>query len=82
MSIRYVISKGFSKIWLEEDSMNIINNLCGTHPLSWNVDQLIKDMVIMLQSCEETRVSHIYQEGKSLGDYFSNFVVCLSDFRL
>lgn len=60
--------------------MNIINYLHGTHPLSWNMDYLIKDMVIMLQSCDETCISHVYQEGNSLVYYFSNLVVSLSEF--
>lgn len=80
ISVRYAINKGYSKLWVEGDSM-IINYLCGTHPLSWNVDHLIKDMIIMLQSCNESHVSHVYREGKSLADCFSNEAVNLNEFR-
>lgn len=62
--------------------MNVTNYLNGVHPPSWNVDQLIKDTVIMLQTCVETRISHVYQEGNSLVDCFTNVVVNLSKFRL
>lgn len=78
---KYAINKGYSKLWVEGDSMNIINYLCGTHPPSWNVDHLIKDTIIMLQSCDETWVSHVYREGNSLADFFANEAVTLNEFR-
>lgn len=36
---------------------------------------------MMLRSCEETCVTHIYREGNSLVDLFTNEAIRINDFK-
>lgn len=71
-------SKGYRKVWLEGDSLNIINNLKKSYVPSLSVDSLIMDVIEILNSFDEFYISHIVREGNGLVDFFANFGVSSS----
>lgn len=67
--------KGYKKVWLEGDSLNIINNLKNCVTPSWTIESLIRDSIDILKSFEQYYISHILREGNSLVDIFANIGV-------
>lgn len=52
--------KGYKKVWLEGDSLNIINNLKKYLAPSWGIESIILDAIEILNSFDEYYISHIF----------------------
>lgn len=48
LDVKTAKDKGLFKIWIESDSLNIINLLKGLFPLSWTIKSIIKDYLEIL----------------------------------
>lgn len=68
-------SRGYDKVWVEGDSLNIINNLRNISHPSWMVESLINDALNILDSFNQYFISHVYKEGNRLADFFANYGV-------
>lgn len=68
-------SMNFNKIWLEGDSMNIINCLKGyTKPL-WTIENIILKAKDIIANCTKIHISHEYDECNAVEDSLVNIGV-------
>lgn len=65
-------NQGVSKLWLEGDSLNVINCLLKKYPPSWSIVHFINDSIAILNSFEEIKVFHIFREANRLVDGVAN----------
>lgn len=63
------------KIWLESDSLNIINCLTKKVPPSWTIKFFIEDRKYMFNLFEESKISHIFCDGNYVADRLANIGV-------
>lgn len=55
--------------------MNIVNYFKKINNLSWSVETSIKDSIFLLNSFDDSYISHIYREGNTIIDVFANIGV-------
>lgn len=67
--------KGFSKIWLEDDSMNIVKYLNGSSSLSWTIHNIIMKTFYILKSMEKYHITLVYCKSNMVVDSIANEVV-------
>lgn len=67
--------KGYKKVWLEWESLNIINNMKKYFSPSLSVESIIMDAIKILNSFDEYYISHNFREGNGLADFFANLGV-------
>ncbi|XP_057840465.1 uncharacterized protein LOC131050280 [Cryptomeria japonica] len=67
--------EGFTKVWLESDSLNIVNCLSGRMDPSWMTANLIKDCQDIINELVDFKISHLYQEGNKVADLLPNLAV-------
>lgn len=60
---------------MEGDSLNVINFLLKKFPPSWSIANFINDSLIILNSFEEFKVSHVFSEANRLADGVANMGV-------
>ena len=63
---------GARSIWLEGDSMCVVNWIISRRGSNGYADTLIQDMVIWIGSIEEFWCSHIMREGNMAMDYITD----------
>lgn len=68
-------ARGFKKVWVEGNSINIINCLIEKQRPSWAIESFVRDSISMLKTIEEYFISHIYREGNWLTDFIANLQV-------
>lgn len=51
--------KGVTKLWLEGDSLNIINYLKGSHHPTWTIDNIIKENISILNTFDDAGASWV-----------------------
>lgn len=51
--LKMALSKGYKKVWLEGDSLNISKNLKKSFMPSWSVKSIIMDAIEILNSFDE-----------------------------
>lgn len=62
----------FKKIWLEGDSLNIIQALKGTSSVSWNITNLVKSAKYLLNNYVSISIIHTLREGNKVADLLAN----------
>lgn len=67
--------KGLSRLWIESDSLNIINYLNGVTPPSWTIANIIKYFLDIVNKLQYFKISHEFQEGNQVENYFTNLGV-------
>ncbi len=60
-----------SKIWLEGDSKNIINNINGISPPSWSIANIIDETRATLTKFEKVHVTHAFREANLVANWFT-----------
>ena len=68
-------------IWIEGDSLNIINCLKNTNPPSWTISNIIAKARKIINSFQNCFISHNYREVNGLADWASN-VACGNDRKI
>lgn len=69
----------FKKIWVEGDSLNIINSLKGKNPPSWTIENFIFKAQALISNCTKKFISHMYREGNTVADSLANVGIRLDD---
>ena len=67
-NIKLVVELGYSKLWLEGDSLNIINTLNNKNAISWSIEAMIMEIKTLIQKFEKVAISHIYHEANGVSD--------------
>ena len=73
--VKLAFEAGVSKLWLEGDSKNIINNINGIPPPSWTIANIIDETRSILTKFEKVHVTHAFREANPVADWFANIGV-------
>ena len=68
-------------IWIEGDSLNIINCLNKINPPLWTISNIISKAIYIINSFNNCIISHNYREANGLADWASK-VACLNDHNI
>ena len=67
-TIKLVDDLGYSKLWLEGDSLNIINTLNNFFKISWSIEATVMEIKSLIQKFEKVVISHTYREANGVVD--------------
>lgn len=70
--VKLAFEAGVSKLWLEEDSNNIINSINGIFPPSWSITNIIDETHATLTKFEKVHITHAFREANPVVDWFAN----------
>jgi ribonuclease HI len=73
--VKLALASGIKCLWLEGESLNIINCIKGHAPPSWMISNIIEDLRSNLGKFKRTFINHTYREANSVVDWFTNDVV-------
>ena len=78
-----IYAKGLNlkSIWIEGDSLNIINCLNKINPPLWTINNIISKAFNIINSFQNCIISHNYREANGLANWASN-VVCCNDHKI
>lgn len=66
--VKFALASGIENLWLEGDSLNILNCLNGFSTPSWTIMNIIKELKSDLGKFSKTYISHVYREANSVVD--------------
>ena len=79
--LMYAKDLNLANIWIEGDSLNIINCLKKIYPPSWKISNIITKAGYIINSFQNCIISHNYREENGLADWASN-VACCNDQKI
>lgn len=82
LGIKNTYEKGFKIVFVEGDSLNIVNFLQGISKPSWTIEDIIFESRAIINSFDQIYISYIYREGNSLTNYLANVGVILMSVKL
>ena len=74
----YVKSLNLRKVWVEGDSLNIINCLNNITKPSWTISNIILQAIHIIKSFDICIVTHNFRQANHFADWVAN-VACLSE---
>ena len=66
--VKLALTIGFNNLWLEGDSLNIINCLNGSILPSWTIDNVVEEIHANLGKFKRVYINHVYREANSIAD--------------
>lgn len=66
--VKLTLAFGIENLWLEGDSLNIINYLNSLTTPSWTIANIIKEVKSDLGKFSKTYISHVYREANLAAD--------------
>ena len=79
--LMYAKDLNLFNVWIEGDSLNIINFLKKIYPASWTISNIISKARHIINSFQNCIISHNYREANGLADWASN-VPCCNDQKI
>ena len=73
--VKLALDSRIEHLWLEGDSLNIINCILGITTPSWTIASIIEDLKSDLSKLKNFHVSHVYWEANPVADWFANEAV-------
>ena len=70
--VKLALAFGIENLWLEGDSLNIINCLNGHLLPSWTIVNVVEQTKSNLGKFNKVHISHVYREANSTIDWFAN----------
>lgn len=67
-TMRLVVKTRNRYLWMESDSLNIINMLNDKTPITWTIEYSIMEIESIMANLEKVIFSHSYHEGNVLAD--------------
>lgn len=74
-TMRIVVDLGCPNLWLEGDSLNIVNILNNKISTSWTIEATIKEIKHLIQNFEKIVITHTFREANCVADWIANYVV-------
>ena len=74
-TIKLALKVGINNLWLEGDSLNIINYLKGIVPPSWKIQNLIEETHTDFGKFKKIHRGHVYREANPAVDWLANKAV-------
>ena len=75
LTVKLALDSGIEQLWLEGDSLNIINCILGVTKPSWTIESIIEDLKMDFRKFKNYHVSHVYREANVVADWFANAAV-------
>lgn len=75
MGLQHAKRLGLLYIWVESDSMVLINLINGLTVPPWSVMHVFRDIKKLLCDFHEVIFTHIYREGNWTADIMANWIV-------
>ena len=73
--MRLATDPGCPHLWLEGDSINIINMLNNKNSITWSIEATIMEIKSLINKFEKVIISHTYYEANGVADWVANHVV-------
>lgn len=70
-----VVDASYHNIWMEGDSLNIINMLNNKNLVTWTIEGSIMEIKNLINKFENVIFSHIFWEGNSIADWIANHAI-------
>ena len=67
-TMKLAADSGYSKLWLEGDSLNIINTLNNKNSISWSIEATVMEIKSLIQNFEKVVISHTYREANGVAN--------------
>jgi ribonuclease HI len=74
-TMRIAVELGCPNLWLEGDSLNIVNILNNKCSTSWSIEVTIKEMKNLIQNFEKIVFTHTYREANLVADWIANYAI-------
>lgn len=74
-TMRIVVDLGCPNLWLEGDSLNIVNILNNKSSISWTIEATIKEIKHLIQNFEKIVITHTFREASGVADWIANYAV-------
>ena len=74
-TMRIAVDLGCPNLWLEGDSLNIVNILNKKSSSSWTIEASIKEINHLIQKFENVVFTHTFQEANRAIDWIANYAV-------
>ena len=74
-TMKVAMEIGYQFLWLEGDSLNIINMLNDKKPSTWTIEDNIMEIKALTTNFKKVIFSHSYREGNMVADWIANRVV-------
>lgn len=59
---------GYRYLWMEGNSLNIINMLNGKNLTTWSIEDRVTKIKTLMDKFEKVIFSHIYSEGNTVAN--------------
>ena len=66
---------GHPKLWLEGDSLNIINILNNKNTITWSIEATVMEIKSLINKFEKFIISHTYREANGVANWVANHVI-------
>lgn len=66
------------RLWIDEDSQNILNYISNKVIPSWTIDNIIQEDKRIINNLEKVYISHLYKEANKVTDVLANVAVVLA----
>ncbi len=76
-TMKIAVDLGCPNLWLEGDSLNIVNILNNKSSISWSIDATIKEIKYLIQKFEKFVISHTFQEANGVADWIANYAILM-----
>ena len=67
-TMKLAVDFGYPKLWLEGDSLNIINTLNNKNSISWSIEATVMEIKSLIHKFEKVVISHTYQEANGVAN--------------
>ena len=74
-TMKLAVDLGYSKLWLEGDSFNIINTLNNKNSISWSIEAKVMEIKSLIQHFDKVVISHTYREANGVADWIANYAI-------
>ena len=73
-NMRMDVESGFQNLWLEGDSLNIINMLNNKSLITWSIEGSLMEIKDLMTKFDNVFISHIFHEDNKAADWTANQV--------
>lgn len=67
-TIKIAVDLGYPDLWLEGDSLNIVNILNKKNSISWTIEATVMEIKSQVHKFEKVFISHTYREANGAAD--------------
>lgn len=74
-TMKLAADSSYPKLWLEGDSLNIINILNNKNSITWSIEATVMEINSLINKFEKVIISHTYCGANGVADWVANHEV-------